>query len=116
MNQFFYLRNIVLLNVVGILFSLTSSCTKETEHYIRFKNEYPEKLVVAKLDEVSFGPIEYGVTTDYKYVFPGTFPITIETRSGLKGAGTVTLSGNSPGRNNWLVTINKKGEVIGVKE
>lgn len=110
------LRNIILLNTIGTIFFLATSCSKEKEHYVRFKNEYPEKLVVAKLDEVSFGPIEFGVTTDYKYVFPGTFPINIETKRGLKGVGTVTLTGGSPGRNNWLVIVNKKGIVTCIAE
>ncbi len=110
------LRNSLLLGILGTLFYLTTSCTKEKEHYVRFKNEYPDKLVVVKLDEINFGPMEYKATTDYKYVFPGTFPITIETKSGLKGSGTVNLTGGSPGRNNWLITIDTKGQVIGVAE
>lgn len=110
------LKNIGLLNIIGTIFFLTTSCSKEKEHYVRFKNKYPQRLVVAKLDEISFGPIEQGVTTDYKYVFPGTFPITIETQSGLKGEGTVNLSGGSPGRNNWLITVDQKGQVTGVAE
>ncbi len=99
-----------------MLISLTISCTKEKEHYVRFKNEYPDKLIVVKLDEISFGPMEYKTKSDYKYVFPGTFPITIETKSGLKASGTVNLTGGLPGRNNWLVTVNNKGQITGVAE
>lgn len=104
------------LAIVGLIVILTAACSKEKEHYVRFRNNYSEKIMVAKLDEVSYGSIERGVTTDYKYVFPGTFPITIETKSGLKGQGTVNLTGGSPGRNNWLVTINKDGSITGYTE
>ncbi len=106
----------IIVTVLTIFFITTTSCKKEPEHYIRFKNEYFEKLNVVKLDEVSFGPIEHGVTTDYKFVYAGTFPITIETKSGLKGQGTVTLKDGAPGRNNWLVIVNSKGQVSSVAE
>lgn len=101
---------------IGLVLIAIAACSKEKEHYVRFRNDYFEKITVAKLDEVSYGPIERGVTTGYKYVFPGTFPITIETKSGLKGQGTVNLTGGSPGRNNWLVTINKDGTISGYTE
>lgn len=106
----------ILATVLTIFFITTTACKKEPEHYIRFKNEYFERLNVVKLDEVSFGPIEHGVTTDYKFVYAGTFPITIETKSGLKGQGTVTLKEGAPGRNNWLVIVNSKGQVSSVAE
>lgn len=106
----------IIVTVLTIFFITTTSCKKEPEHYIRFKNEYFERLNVVKLDEVSFGPIEHGVTTDYKFVYAGTFPITIETKSGLKGQGTVTLKDGAPGRNNWLVIVNSKGQVSSVAE
>lgn len=106
----------IIVTVLTIFFITTTSCKKEPEHYIRFKNEYFEKLNVVKLDEVSFGPIEHDVTTDYKFVYAGTFPITIETKSGLKGQGTVTLKDGAPGRNNWLVIVNSKGQVSSVAE
>lgn len=106
----------IIVTVLTIFSITTTSCKKEPEHYIRFKNEYFEKLNVVKLDEVSFGPIEHGVTTDYKFVYAGTFPITIETKSGLKGQGTVTLKDGAPGRNNWLVIVNSKGQVSSVAE
>ncbi len=102
--------------VLTIIFFATTACKKDPEHYVRFKNEYTEKLTVVKLDEVSFGPMEQGVTTDYKFVYPGTFPITIETKSGLKGQGTVTLKDGAPGRNNWLVIVNSKGQVSSIAE
>lgn len=102
--------------ILTSLLITTTACKKEPEHYVRFKNEYFEKLNVVKLDEVSFGPIEHGVTTDYKFVYAGTFPITIETKSGLKGQGTVTLKDGAPGRNNWLVIVNSKGQVSSVAE
>ncbi len=106
----------IIATVLTIFFITTTACKKEPEHYIRFKNEYFERLNIVKLDEVSFGPIEHGVTTDYKFVYPGTFPITLETKSGLKGQGTVTLKDGAPGRNNWLVVVNSKGQISSVAE
>lgn len=100
------------LLAVACCFLTFAGCKKDGEHYVRFRNNYKEALVVAKLDGINFGRVEPGSTTDYKYVFPGTFNVTIETESGLKGEGSAKLTGGS-GRQNWVIIVNSKGYVYG---
>lgn len=95
---------------IGILLFTLNSCKKEAEHYVRFKNNYKETIVVAKLDAISFGQIPTNTASDYKYVFPGSFTVTIETKSGQKAEGTAKLSGGS-GKYNWTLTLDAKGQI-----
>lgn len=98
---------------VTMLLVFACACKKDAEPYVRVKNEYFEPVVL-KLDAINFGKIGKGVTTDYKYVFPGSFPITITTESGLEGAGMVNLTGGG-GRENWTLVITKDGGVYGTQ-
>lgn len=97
------------------LMIFAGACKKDAEPYVRVKNNFTEALKEVKLDAISFGRVEKGGVTDYKYVFPGNFPVTVTTESGLTASGTANLTGGS-GRENWTLVISKQGQVYGTQE
>lgn len=109
------MKNHPLLSVFAAFLFTITSCKKDGDNYVRFKNNHSEALVVAKLDGINFGRVESGAVTDYKYVYPGTFDVIIETENGLKGQGSAKLTSGS-GRQNWVIIVNAKGYVYGEAE
>lgn len=85
------------------------SCTPESDHSIRIKNDYAPGIRDFMIGTVSYGNIEAHSITGYKPVEAGSHKISGDAVNGNKLSGTVTIRGK--GSYKWTITIPESGNL-----
>ena len=95
--------------LVAISATLLIGCIKAPSHSMFVKNSYPVAMSDVKINNVSYGQIESGATTDYKPLDEGSFTISGTTVNGQPLTGGGSVSGK--GIHKWTMTITSTGGV-----